>query len=61
MSDLSNKKFVGTDDVLRCLAKNLIWMPSPSGKYYADAKCNKCSRVQLCIKLRDIIEKDKGV
>jgi len=56
-------KVMGNSEVLRCLAKNIIYTPTQSGNYQCDARCDRrCIKYgranDLCIALRGTISKN---
>jgi hypothetical protein len=58
-------KVMGNSDVLRCLAKNITYIPISPGRYRADANCDrKCEplgKLGLCRQLRQVINASEGV
>jgi len=56
-------KIMSNSDVLRCLAKNIIYRPVQPGEYQCDVHCDrKCVEYgranDLCIALRGAIDKN---
>lgn len=53
-------KLMGNGDVLRCLAKHLIYRPVRPGKYQCDASCDRIcvefnNKNDLCLRVREAI------
>jgi hypothetical protein len=55
-------KVMGNSGVLRCLARNIIYRPTKSGRYLCDAHCDrKCvplGKLDLCLAFRRIIDNE---
>jgi len=56
------KKVMGDGDVLRCLAKNLIWMaPYSQCGASCDRICVESNKNDLCLKIRQAINECRRI
>jgi hypothetical protein len=51
-----SKKIFGDGDVLRCLAKNLIYEIGDDRRYHPKVHCDGCNQNNLCNKFREVID-----
>ena len=57
-----SSKVMGVGDVLRCLARSLIWRPVAPGEYQSDVSCGRgcvsLGKLALCVALREVLDRE---